>query len=254
MSDHGQDNQNKASQARYGFSKVTSLGASRKIKMLRRLVQRLLPPPSQAPVILEVGPGRGEFAGLVLEQGYDYVGIEPSDELRRDLQSKGLTIVEKGLPEIALSDREVDVVYSFDVLEHLDNHNVAMTFMSEAYRVLKPDGHMIVIAPNAETLGPLFYVYEYQHSFVTTVYRVQSMLRDSGFVMVSSGRFLTSFGLSEGVLARSLDRFIAQTALLLARSPTLLALGRLVFGEGLVFKVHKNIYDHFFVVARKMPE
>lgn len=219
--------------------------------MLQAIIRNLLPQMNESAVLVEAGPGRGEFAELILQQGYDYVGIEPSDELRRTLKSKGLTISAQELPYIDLPDGSVDVVYSFDVLEHLNDHSVAMMFVSEAHRVLRNGGHMVAIAPNAETLGILFYLYEYQHSFFTTVYRLESMVRDSGFDLMSSGRFLSSLGLARNPFARALDRFIAQIALFIGRSEIFMAAGRLLLGESFVFKVHKNIYDHIYVVAKK---
>jgi len=251
VSNHQDRENNDDSQSRYGFSQVTSLGAKHKHRMMQAIIHRILPKTRQSSVLLEAGPGRGEFADMILQQGYEYLGIEPSDELRQTLQSRGLTISAQKLPYIDLPDDSVDIVYSFDVLEHLDDHSVAMTFMSESQRVLRTGGHIVAIAPNAETLGVLFYLYEYQHSFFTTVYRLESMLKDSGFNVTSSGRFLSSLGLSENPVARTVDRLIAHIALFFFRSEIFLTLARLLLGESFVFRVHKNIYDHVFVVAKK---
>jgi hypothetical protein len=72
-----QQNRDKAevSQSRYGFSKITSFGSKRKSRMLQAIIRSLLPQMNESAVLVEAGPGRGEFAELILQQGYDYVGI-----------------------------------------------------------------------------------------------------------------------------------------------------------------------------------
>jgi hypothetical protein len=62
-----------------------------------------------------------------------------------------------------------DLVCSYDALEHLPNDQVA---------------------PNAGIVGPLFFAYEYQHTRVRPLERVETMLRDVGFTVERSGSFL----------------------------------------------------------------
>lgn len=47
-------------------------------------------------------------------------------------------------------DASFDVVYSVQVIEHLERHS---TFLAEAARVLTPGGHLVLITPNLNRLG-----------------------------------------------------------------------------------------------------
>ncbi len=97
----------------------------------------------------------------------------------------------------------------------------------------------------------LFYVYEYQHSFVTTLERLSELVGDAGFEMKRGARFLTTHGFSHSFWKRALDRAVANGVLFFARSPLVSAIGRSMLGTGLMFRIHKNLYDHVAVVAVK---
>lgn len=235
----------------YNFAKTTKSGKAYKIKQLNYVFDNVLPQLSSGSTLLEAGSGRGEFADIVAERNVDYIGIEPSDSLRADLESRGYRILSSPLPAIQLDDACVDLVYSYDVVEHLGDYSTVLAYFSEASRVLKPGGHIVVIVPNAETIGHLFYLYEYQHSFFTCLDRMETMLEDTGFSITSARPFLTGMGLSKSPVIRIADRVIANTLLLFARSVVVTSLMRFFLGRELVFKIHKNLYDHVAVVARK---
>lgn len=235
----------------YNFATATQLGKARKLKQLNKLFDNILPDLSASSTILEVGSGRGEFADIVTSRGVNYIGIEPSDSLRADLESRGLRVMSEPLPSIDLDDGTIDLVYSYDVVEHLGEYSNILRFFAEASRVLKPGGHIVVIVPNAETIGNLFYLYEYQHSYFTCQHRIETMLVDTGFNITASQSFLTGIGLSKNRIFKALDRVIAHTLLLFARSVLVTAIMRSVLGRDLVFKIHKNLYDHTSIVAIK---
>ena len=110
---------------------------------------------------------------------------------------------------------------------------------------------MVVIAPNAETIGNLFYLYEYQHSFLTTLSRIETLLGDAGFKVIGSRAFLTSLGLSKFRAIRIVDRLVAHMLLIFARSITITGVMRVILGRSIVFRIHKTLYDHIAVVAQK---
>lgn len=55
--------------------------------------------------------------------------------------------LDKALP---YEDASFDVVYSVEVIEHLERHS---TFLAEAARVLKPGGHLLLVTPNLNRIG-----------------------------------------------------------------------------------------------------
>jgi len=235
----------------YTFSSTTALGRKRKakgIQVIIRLLGKYLTPDA---TILEVGTGRGEFAHGIIDTGLTYIGIEPSKSLRDGL-ARDLNIISEPIPSIQLEEQSVDMVYSYDVVEHLQSYSDAIKFFEESSRVLKPNGKIVVIAPNVETLGKLFYLYEYQHSFYTTIDRVETMLKETGFEIKLARAFLTNYGLSSNFIVRAVDRIFANVVLLFARNGLFISLLRGLLGRNFVFKVHKNLFDHIVLIGQKI--
>jgi SAM-dependent methyltransferase len=122
------------------------------------LLKRYLKPGS---TILEVGSGGGGFAELVTRDAYNYIGIEPSAGMRAALVDRGFEVIQDTVPPIKLPDESVDAVYSFDVVEHLETHSNVMQYYQESARVLKNNGILCTVAPNCDTIGPIFYLQDY---------------------------------------------------------------------------------------------
>ncbi len=238
-------------QKQYSFSTTTSWGTKRKLRNLDRVLDSIVPELAQNATIVEAGSGRGEFAQIVRDRGCDYIGIEPSDQLRAELTAKGFFVLDEPLPHIRMEDRSADLVYCSDTVEHLSSYVEVLDFFNEAHRILRRGGHITVIVPNAETIGPLFHMYEYQHCFVTTLGRIEAMMRDSGFDITLSRAYLTNAGLSRWWLVRAIDRVVAHASLFFGRSVILNAMARTVLGRDLLFRIHKNLCDHIAVVGRK---
>jgi len=234
----------------YTFSDTTALGRKRKAKGIQVIIQLLGKFLPSSATILEVGTGRGEFAHGIVNQGHAYIGIEPSKSLREALGSE-FKIIPDPIPVISLDDLSVDMVYSYDVVEHLQSYSDAIKFFEESYRVLKPGGKIVVIAPNVETLGKLFYLYEYQHSFFTTLDRIEPMFKETGFEVKMARAFLTNYGLSSNFIVRSADRIFANLILLFARNGLFVSLLRGLCGRNFVFKIHKNLFDHIILIGEK---
>jgi len=235
----------------YNFTNVMRIGQKRKIAHLKKIFRNIVPALNGLQTLLEIGSGRGEFADIVVSADVNYIGVEPSDSLRGVLESRGLNIVSEPLPEIHLGDESVDAIYSYDVLEHLGNYSIILDFLTEAHRVLKPGGSIIIITPNAETIGHLFYMYDYQHNYFTNRDRIETMLADTGFNITDTRAFLTGFGLSSNKILHAFDRILANVLLLFARSVMVTELMKVILGRKLVFKIHKNLFDHVSVVAKK---
>ncbi len=237
-------------QAQYSFTETTGWGAARKSNHLYKIFHNLLPETDRSMTLLEIGSGRGEFAEIVKNSGMKYIGVEPSKYLREKLEARGFDILSDPVPHLAVADNSVDIVYTYDVLEHMENYSTILSFFNEAKRVLKDDGYIIVIAPNAETLGNLFYLHEYQHNYFTSAERTTSLLQDSEFDIVAVKSFLTGVGLSKIKILNIVDRIFAHVILVFARNIFLTACVRAIIGKNLLFKIHKNLYDHFSVLAK----
>lgn len=98
--------------------------------------------PSEAQV-LEVGCGRGAFAGFI--PSVNYRGLEFNQLAVQKARDAGLQVEVKPVGQEA-TDRPAhyDVVCHFQVLEHVE---APLSFMAECAQALKPGGLMIVAVP-----------------------------------------------------------------------------------------------------------
>ena len=231
----------------YSFSSVTEVGSRRKTKEQRQLFDFFLPKLAKNATVVEIGSGRGEFANEVRARGLRYIGVEPSSQLCAKLSMQGFSVIKDVVPSLPIKDGAVDLIHSYDLVEHLSDYREVMRFFAESHRVLKRGGFLSVIAPNYETIKQLFFQYEYQHSFVTTKNRVENMLEDGGFEISSSRCFLMSLS----PRLKSLDRVFAHIALPILLNSLSQAVLRLVISEKFTFRLNKNLFDHVAVLGRK---
>jgi len=227
---------------------MTSLGRSNRIRREMSILDIVTPYLTAGGTVVEIGSGRGEFAELTRARGYRYIGFEPSSSLRNDLTERGFEVLGDTVPPIRLEDECADLVFSNQVVEHFESHSTVLRYFLEANRILKPGGLMVSVCPNYDTCGMIFYLQDYQHTFVTNRGRLEHLCRDSGFDVLLSRCFLTNVGLSSMWM---LDRIFAHSVLVFLRSPLAYSLVRRLTGERLSCKIYKNLYDQAIMVARK---
>ena len=100
--------------------------------------------------VLDVGCGNGFTAGLLLDKGYDVVGIDTSRdgiEIARDTYPQGrfeILSAETGNLLSLLNCQPFDLVVSTEVIEHVyDPH----AFVLACYAALRPGGRFICSTP-----------------------------------------------------------------------------------------------------------
>ncbi len=94
--------------------------------------------------LLEIGPGHGRFLELASCRGANCYAVEPSQEFRKYLASKGIPIMGRFIEELRV-DQKFDLVCLFQVLEHMEDPTE--TTLSLA-RLLKPGGLLVLDVPN----------------------------------------------------------------------------------------------------------
>lgn len=97
--------------------------------------------------ILDAGCGAGLVAGELGRAGSEVTGIDISSKAIASARSRylGIRFVEGSLDtRWPFDDGEFDVVYSFDVIEHILNTS---KYISETNRALKPGGLFVLTTP-----------------------------------------------------------------------------------------------------------
>ena len=101
--------------------------------------------------ILDIGAGTGEFLSVAQQNGWETIGVEPSDKAKQIAINKGVSFVES----IAqLEGRSFDVITMWHVLEHVPDldHQI-----KELKRLLKPTGSLIIAVPNFKSFDAQHY-------------------------------------------------------------------------------------------------
>ncbi|RUT70608.1 class I SAM-dependent methyltransferase [Flavobacterium cupreum] len=101
--------------------------------------------------ILDIGAGTGDFLLTAKNDGWETVGVEPSERAKEIAIKKGISFVE----EISvLENNSFDVITMWHVLEHVPNLELQI---QELKRLLKPTGTLIVAVPNFKSYDAKYY-------------------------------------------------------------------------------------------------
>ena len=138
--------------------------------------------------ILDLGCGYGEFINNVKATEKYGMDLNPST---RDQVHDDVEFFEQdcSLPW-PLPQDSLDVVFTSNFFEHLPTKQVLQSTLVEAFRCLKPNGHLIALGPNIKYLEGEYWDF-FDHYLPLTEMSLAELLSLSGFrVEQSVGRFL----------------------------------------------------------------
>jgi len=101
--------------------------------------------------ILDIGAGTGDFLSVAKNDGWETIGIEPSDKAKEIASKKGVTFVAN---TSELENHSFDVITMWHVLEHVPDLDYQI---KELKRLLKPNGTLIVAVPNFKSFDAKYY-------------------------------------------------------------------------------------------------
>jgi SAM-dependent methyltransferase len=159
------------------------------LRWVRRASQRILAFAEVTPGsrILEIGPGRGEFAELCLGQKMEYHAIEPNAGLAESLRHKGAHVICARVPPLPALDRKFDLAVMVNVMEHMSSLEQALDIACQIRRVLNPGGKFLIHAPDYLSWRGQFFNCDFSHNYVTTRRRLDQLLVNAGYSDIRSG-------------------------------------------------------------------
>ncbi|MGL2962611.1 class I SAM-dependent methyltransferase [Flavobacterium sp. RSB2_4_14] len=112
---------------------------------------KLINAQSQKGKILDIGAGTGDFLVVSKNDGWDTIGIEPSEKAKGIALNKGVKFAES---LSSLENNSFDVITMWHVLEHVPNLD---EYIVELKRLLKPTGTIIIAVPNFKSFDANYY-------------------------------------------------------------------------------------------------
>ncbi len=117
--------------------------------------------------VLDAACGEGYGSNILADAALQVYGIDIDEDTvsraREKYGSKKDNLIYQvgSIASLFLEDSSVDVVVSFETIEHVDGE-IQESFLKEIKRVLKPDGVLIMSTPNKEIYSDR---YQYQNEF-----------------------------------------------------------------------------------------
>ncbi|MDO9087402.1 MAG: class I SAM-dependent methyltransferase [Anaerolineaceae bacterium] len=117
---------------------------------VNKRVNRILKKEKKSGKILDIGCATGIFLNEMKNKGWDCYGVEPNNfAANYGKEYFDLNIINKPFEQTNFLNSFFDVVTMWDVLEHVENPDLVA---KELYRILKPDGLLVVSMPNSDSI------------------------------------------------------------------------------------------------------
>jgi len=159
----------------------------------------------QGMIVMEIGPGRGQFADVCLENGVEYWAIEPNNQMADALQNRGARVIRCVVPPMPEIEQRFDIVVMNNVMEHLDSMTSALTLSRQVCELLNPGGRFVISSPDYANWGKYFFLVDFTHNYVTSYRRIEQLLNNAGFMNIQaryhSGPFVGPIALLLSCLA-----------------------------------------------------
>lgn len=128
--------------------------------------------PEKNSAILDIGCNDGFVSKYLKKESNIVVGIEVNEELAKSAKGRIDKVIIQDLEERwQVEDQSFDIIYAGYVLEHIFDTDF---ILDECYRVLKPDGTLIISVPN---IGYLLHRFELLFGKVPSWYRNKEHIR-----------------------------------------------------------------------------
>jgi 2-polyprenyl-3-methyl-5-hydroxy-6-metoxy-1,4-benzoquinol methylase len=224
MADYYSNSENYAYWAKYIFP---ASEASRREKIHKPWLERVVDLCDRHGVprgtLLEIGPGFGTFSSVATQSGKfkRVLAVEPTPEMAQACRERGVEVIQKRVEDIGSEIGHVDVMVSFEVIEHLFEPR---DYVAQCAALLPPGGLLVVSCPNGlgfdiAMLGPKALAVDAEHVNLFNPESLGQLLRRSGFAVLEAstpGRLDAEFvreAALKGEIDLSADPFLKRVLL-----------------------------------------
>jgi SAM-dependent methyltransferase len=144
--------------------------------------------------VLDLGCGYAEFINNVQAQKKYAMDLNPS---ARDYISAEVQLLEQDCSQPwPLPDNSLDIVFTSNFFEHLPTKQSLQTTLAEAFRCLKPTGHLIALGPNIKFLPGRYWDF-FDHYLALTELSLAEAMKMVGYQTEATAQFLP-YTMSQG--------------------------------------------------------
>lgn len=138
--------------------------------------------------LLEVGAGYGTFCEEIIRNGYFSLvyAVEPTSHLAATCRKKGITVFESPVENIEVANDSIDVIASFETVEHLFSPR---EFLKSCQKYLKVGGMIVLSMPNflsfdILTLREQSNSIDHEHLNYFNPQSISLLMNESGFEVI----------------------------------------------------------------------
>jgi len=142
-------------------------------------------PKDKSSAILDIGCGMGQLISALKKQGFtDVEGIDISKEAINLCKLRYLDVFEIANLEdfCSMAKKRYDFIIMSHVLEHLEKSSIIRTLQLIKQYLMKPEGSLMVMVPNAQSNTGCYWAYEdFTHNTIFTAGSLCFVLKSAGF-------------------------------------------------------------------------
>ncbi|MEK7615702.1 MAG: class I SAM-dependent methyltransferase [Patescibacteria group bacterium] len=198
--------------------------------------------------MLDLGAATGFFLDLARQRGWKTQGVEISDYAASLARAKGISVATGIVEEQNIPANSLDVVTAWDVIEHVPNPNATLQYIQ---KILKPGGVLAINTPHGgSALSRILKTHWHlvvppEHLYFFSPYTMKKILPSLGFEVMMHKKIGKKFTLP----------YILQMLGNWWKSPAIVKLADRTQASQLnKIAIPINLYDNFFLIARKKPE
>ena len=203
--------------------------------------------------LLDLGCGDGWLLENMQNLGWKVEGIDMDYKAVKIARSKGFNVRFGKLEDQLYPDNHFDVITMSHVIEHVYD---PLKILRECYRILKPKGRLIIVTPNADSLGHKIFGKSWfpleppRHLYIFNCKSLADLLKRSGFKKINTYTTIRD----------AVGSFIASTHIKISgryvwgnfKPKFIYFLGRYFqFIENILLKFNSNIGEEILVIAKK---
>lgn len=146
--------------------------------------------------LLEIGCGSGSALQFMQQKGWYVIGLDFDDGAVNNARSKGLDVRHGQLSAQAFADQTFDAVVMSHVIEHVPS---PIELLAECRRILKKEGVLVALTPNAESRGHRRYGRNWRgleaprHLQIFTSKSLASIAGSAGYTLVETFTSMNGF-------------------------------------------------------------